>query len=116
MMNFHWDHKPLRRNALLAMALVVLVLAVHELFGDHGYMALRRQQQEYNALQQNIDTLSKQNQQLEQKIKALKTNPEAIEKQARDQLHLVRPGQFVYVLPTKQPPQPPATAQNQPSK
>ncbi len=113
MKNFHWDHKPFRRNAILIMALVILALGVHELFGDHGYLALRRQKQEYKSLQQNIDALSNQNQQLEQRIKALKTNPEAIEKQARDQLHLVRPGQFVYVLPKQQPS---ASAKNQPSK
>jgi cell division protein FtsB len=113
---FHWDNKPFRRNAILAMGLVVLVLAVHEIFGDHGYLALRRQKQEANTLQQNIDALSKENQELQQKIKSLKTNPEAIEKQAREQLHLVRPGQTVYVLPKKEPPQPPAAAQNQPSK
>ena len=109
MSNFHWDHKPFRRNAILAMALVVLALAVHEVFGDHGYLALRRQQQEYNTLQQNIRNLSKENQQLQQKIQSLKTDPEAIEKQAREQLHLVRPGQFVYVLPKKQQAPPPRT-------
>jgi len=116
MKNFHWDHKPFRRNAILAMALVVLVLAVHEIFGDHGYLALRRQKREYNNLQQNIQNLSEENQQLQQKIKSLKTNPEAIEKQAREQLHLVRPGQMVYVLPKNEQPRPPAAAQNRPSK
>jgi cell division protein FtsB len=114
--NFHWDHKPFRRNAILAMALVILVLALHEFFGDHGYLALRRQQQEYNTLQQNIENLSKENQQLQHKIQSLKTNPETIEKQAREQLHLVRPGQLVYVLPKKQQAEPPAAAQNLPSK
>lgn len=114
MKHFHWDHKSFRRNALLAMGLVVLFLAVHEIFGGHGYFALRRQKQEYNTLQQHINDLAKQNQQLQEKIKALKNNPEAIEKQAREQLHLVRPGQYVYVLPPKK--QPPASAQNQPTQ
>ena len=76
MNNFDWDHKPFRRNAILAMALVVLGLAVHEIFGDHGYLALRSQKQEYKTLQQNIHNLSRENQELQEKIKALKTNPE----------------------------------------
>jgi cell division protein FtsB len=115
-MQFNWDQKSIRRNALLAMALVVLGLAVHEIFGDHGYLAVRRQKQEYEALQQSIQKLSKENQQLQNRIQQLKSNPETIEKQAREQLHLVRPGQYVYVLPKKQESQPPASAQNQPAK
>lgn len=109
----HWDRKPFRRNALLVMALALLVLAMHEIFGDHGYLALRRQKQEYNALQQQIQALKKENQQLDHKIKALKTNPEAIEKQAREQLHLVRPGELVYTLPSQKQ-QDPSAAQNKP--
>jgi len=113
---FHWDHKPFRRNAILVLALATLVLVMHEIFGQHGYLVLRRQKQEYNSLQQKIQTLSQENQQLDQKIKSLKTNPEAIEKQAREQLHLVRPGEFVYMLPNKKQPKDPSTAQNNPQK
>ena len=115
MKRFHWQHKPFRRNALLVLALAVLALAAHEVFGDHGYLALRRQKQEYKALHQQIQTLMQQNQQLSQKIKGLKTNPETIEKQAREQLHLVRPGELVYTLPDKKKPDSSA-AQNQPPK
>lgn len=100
---------------MLVLALVIMVLVMHEIFGPHGYLALRRQKQQYDALQQRIETLSKQNQQLNQKIQSLKTSPEAIEKQAREQLHLVRPGEYVYVLPNKKQHQDPA-AQDKPSK
>lgn len=113
---FQWDHKPFRRNAILVLALVILVLGMHEIFGQHGYLALRRQKQEYKSLQQQIQTLSKENQQLDQKIKALKTNPEAIERQAREQLHLVRPGEFVYMLPNKKKQKNSSAAQNKPPK
>jgi cell division protein FtsB len=116
MKNFRWDHKSLRRNAILVLALSILALAVHEVFGDHGYLALRQQKQEYNSLQQQIQTLKQDNQQLLQRAEALKTNPEAIEKQAREQLHLVRPGEFVYVLPAKKQPQDPSAAQNKPAR
>jgi cell division protein FtsB len=111
-----WDHKPFRRNAILVLVLVILVLVMHEIFGEHGYLAFRRQKQEYNSLQQQIRTLSQENQQLDQKIKALKTNPQAIEKQAREQLHLVRPDEYVYVLPNKKQQKDSSTAQNKPQK
>lgn len=98
---FDWDRKTLRRNAIFAMALLSLVLLMHEIFGRNGYMTLRREKKDYTALQQHIQKLSNENQQLEQKIHALTNNPEAIEKQARDQLQLARPGEIIYTLPDK---------------
>jgi cell division protein FtsB len=106
-----WDHKTLRRCAIFVLALICVLIFVDEIFGPNGYVTLRRQKKEYTGLQQQIHTLSEQNQQLEQKIKALKNNPDAVEKQARDQLHLAKPGELIYMLPDKEPAQPPATAQ-----
>ena len=103
---FDWDHKTIRHYAILGLALLSVVMVFHEIFGRNGYLTLQRKKKEYNSLRQKIQTLSEDNQQLEQKIKALKSNPEAIEKQARDQLHLVKPGEFVYVLPGKKQAQP----------
>lgn len=97
----NWDLKTLRRNALFAMALLSLVLLMHEVFGRNGYMTLRREKKDYTTLQRQIQKVSNENQQLEQKIHALKNNPEAIEKQARDQLRLARPGEIIYTLPDK---------------
>lgn len=112
---FDRDRKTLRRYTILALALVSIAMVVHEIFGRNGYLTLQHQKKEYNHLRQKIQGLSEDNQQLEQKIKALKSNPEAIEKQARDQLHLVKPGEFVYVLPGKKQTQSPA-AQTSPTQ
>jgi cell division protein FtsB len=98
---FDWDRKTLRRNAIFVMALLSLVMLMHEIFGRNGYMTLRREMKEYNTLQKQNQTVSDENQQLEQKIHALKNNPEAVEKQARDQLRLARPGEIIYMLPDK---------------
>jgi cell division protein FtsB len=95
----NWDRKMLRRNALFAMALLSLILLMHEIFGRNGYITLRREKKDYTALQQQIQKVSNENQQLEQKIHALTNNPEAIEKQARDQLRLAKPGEIIYTLP-----------------
>jgi len=96
---FGWDHKTLRRNAIFAMALLSLVMLMHEIFGRNGYMTLRQEKKQYTALQKHIQTVSEENKHLEQKIQALKNNPEAVEKQARDQLHLAKPGEIIYMLP-----------------
>jgi cell division protein FtsB len=98
---FGWDHKTLRRNAIFVMALLSLVMLMHEIFGRNGYLTLRHEKKQYSGLQQQIQTVSEENEQLEQKIHALKNNPEAVEKQARDQLHLAKPGEIIYMLPDK---------------
>ncbi len=99
MNNLRWDRATLYRNAVFVLILVCVALIVHEIFGEHGYLALRQQQRDLQTLQQQIDQLQKENQQLEQQIKALKSDPKAIEKLAREQMRLARPGEIIYVLP-----------------
>jgi cell division protein FtsB len=109
---FDWDHKTLRRNAIFVMALLSLIMLMHEIFGSNGYLTLRHEKKEYTALQKQIQAVSEENKRIEQKIQALKNNPEAVEKQARDQLHLSRPGEIIYMLPDKTL-SPPSTASRQ---
>lgn len=102
MKKLRWENSNLRRAAVLALTLLSIALIVHEIFGEHGYLALRRQKKEFEALQLQIQKLQQENQQLEEQIKALKSDPKAIEKLAREQLRLARPGEIIYVLPEKQ--------------
>ena len=103
-----------QRGAILALALVCVALIVHEIFGMHGYLALRRERKDSDALQQQIQNLQQENQRLETQIKALKSDPKAIEKMAREQMGLARPGEIIFTLPDKHPQgdPPPATAKD----
>ena len=106
-----------QRIAILGLALVCVALVVHEIYGQHGYLALRRQREDSENLQQQIQQLQKENQQLEIQIKALKTDPKAIEKMAREQMGLARPGEIIFSLPDKHAAKdPPATAKETPPK
>ena len=98
-----WERSTVSRNVLLGLILVCLALFVHEVFGEHGLLALRRQRNEFDALRQQIQQLQQENSKLEQQIKALKTDPKAIEKLAREQMRLARPGEIIYTLPEKGP-------------
>ena len=89
------------RGAILALLLVWVALIVHEIYGEHGYLALRREKREYDSLQQEVRRLQEENQQLEKHIEALKSDPKAIERIARDQMHMARPGERIYTLPEK---------------
>lgn len=90
-----------QRAAIMALALFCVALVVHEIFGSHGYLALRREQRDFDALQLKIQELKKENQELETQIKSLKTDPKAIEKMAREQMGLARPGEIIFTLPDK---------------
>ena len=89
------------RSAILALLLVCVALVVHEIYGEHGYLALRRERREYDSIQQEVRRLQEENQQLEKRIEALKSDPKAIERIARDQMHMARPGERIYTLPEK---------------
>jgi cell division protein FtsB len=86
-------------GVILALVLLSVVLVVQEIYGEHGYLALRRQRREYDSLQQEVRRLQEQNQQLEKYIEALKSDPKTIERIARDQMRMARPGERIYTLP-----------------
>jgi cell division protein FtsB len=43
--------------------------------------------------------MDEENRRLDAEIKALKSDPKAIEKEAREQLRYAKPGEFIYLLP-----------------
>jgi cell division protein FtsB len=109
MKKMRWELKSYR-GAILALILVCVALLVHEIFGEHGYLALRREKQQYQVLQQQIQALQEQNQKLEKQIQGLKSDPHAIEKLAREQMRLARPGEIIYTLPDKEKAETPSTS------
>lgn len=92
----------LRQYGPALVGLLVLVLVVHDIFGTHGYLAMRRTQQEIKKVTKDLDQLNKENLQLEQEVKELKTDPHKIEKIARDELGLARPGEVIIKIPRAQ--------------
>jgi cell division protein FtsB len=65
----------------------------------------KQKRAEFQNLQKQIAAEQKENDLYTQQIQALKTDEKAIEKEAREQLRYVRPGEYVYVPPP--PPSPP---------
>jgi cell division protein FtsB len=56
--------------------------------------------------------MDEENRRLDSEIKALKSDPKAIEKEAREQLRYAKPGEVIYLLPeppAQHPAQNPAT-------
>jgi len=92
----------LRQYGPAFVGLLVLVLVVHDIFGMHGYLAMRRTQQEIEKVTKDLDQLNKENLQLAQEVKELKSDPHKIEKIARDELGLARPGEVIIKIPRAQ--------------
>ena len=67
--------------------------------GDRGFLQARRQRVELRAAQDEVARIDAENRKLETEVAALKNDPRAIEKVAREKLQLVRPGDVVVVLP-----------------
>jgi cell division protein FtsB len=91
----------LRRNLSWFLALGLALLLLQDVFGNHGVLAMRRSQLEEREVQQQIDQMNEENRQLEARVKALKTDPQAIERIAREEMGLARPGEYIFKIQPK---------------
>ncbi len=90
-----------RRKWLLAGALAMVGLLFIAVFPARTYLGLHHQRQEAMA---QIRVTDAQNKALEKRIQSLNTDAE-VERLAREQYNLVRPGEEAYaILPTRQAP------------
>jgi cell division protein FtsB len=81
----------------------LLVLVYFYLFGDYGVQRIRKQKQEIAELERTVEQLRQQQQELKETIELLKTDPEYIEKIAREEYGLVKQGEIIYkVVPPAQ--------------
>ena len=98
----------LRQYGGALLGLLLFALVVHDIFGAHGYLAMRRTQQEIKKVNADIKRLNKDNVQLQEEVKELKSDPRKIEKIARDELGLAKPGEVIIKIPQSQqlPPDP----------
>ena len=78
------------------LTLAMLLLAV---FNDKGALQVRTRSQKLEALQNEITNIDAENKKLNAEIQALRSDPTTIEKFAREELKLVKPGEIVLVTP-----------------
>jgi cell division protein FtsB len=95
-----------RRIAIGAAILIAALLAYHVVFGRNGINNYEQKRAQNIVLQQQIDSLHKENAQLKAHIGHLKDDPDAIEYQAREKLHYARPGEVIYKLNSQPQPAP----------
>ena len=94
-----WLAEEWRRLGTVAIVLLTVALLLHALFGANGMVVYRQKRAEMQALQVDVERLQKENSRYVNQIHSLKSDPAAIEKEAREQLHYTRRGEIVYVSP-----------------
>ena len=92
----------LRRRLTAILLFVSVVLLVNALVGERGLVATRRARQDATALTAGIAQLRAENAALQEEARRLKEDPTAIERAARRDLGMIRPGEIV-VLIKRQP-------------
>jgi cell division protein FtsB len=90
-----------RKAAIVATVMLTCAVFYHVVFGANGWLVYQKKKVEYRQLQGQLQKLSDENTALQKDVKALKSDPAAIEREAREQLHYTREGEVVYVMPNK---------------
>ncbi len=88
-----------RKVATVAAAVLTAGLGYHVVFGQNGLTAYQQKRQEFQTLQGQLHSLQRENEMLKGHVDRLQSDPDAIEHQAREELHYTRPGEVIYTLP-----------------
>jgi cell division protein FtsB len=92
-----------RRIATGAVVVAALFFGYHAFFGENGVNIYAQKRAEGRVLAKHIADLEQQNARLQQQVRELKTDPDAIEHEARERLHYARPGEVIWTEDEPQP-------------
>lgn len=85
-----------RRIATGAVVLGALFFGYHAFFGANGVNSYQQKRIEGRVIEKRIGDLEQQNAKLQQQVKQLQSDPDAIEHEARERLHYARPGEVIW--------------------
>lgn len=85
-------------GTVIAVCLALLV-TWHVVYGKDGLAAWQKKRTEERILDQQIRDLRQENAALQQENQQLQSDPDAIEREAREKLRYAKPGEVIYVLP-----------------
>jgi len=87
-----------RRFVTWGLVLASFVLMVNALFGEYGYLASVHARREYLMFLDDLAKVQAENQRYLDEIRALKSDPRALEDAARREFGLVRPGESLVII------------------
>jgi cell division protein FtsB len=92
-----------RRIATALVVVLAIFFGYHVMVGRNGVNAYEQKRVEDRNLHNQIDALQQENDRLKEHVNRLKSDPDAIEREAREKLHYARPDEVIYTLNTPQP-------------
>jgi cell division protein FtsB len=98
-LTFRWP----RRWTLYVLGFFILSLCLLTAVGERGVLHLWRLNGEKTKLDEDNYRLQKENEGLRQRISKLRNDNFYLEKMAREELNLVRPGEIIYRFPPSEP-------------
>jgi cell division protein FtsB len=97
----NWAQRLWRPAGTVIAVVLALLVTWHVIYGRHGISVWQQKRAEDRALQQEIKDLQQENAQRRQEIQRLQSDPEEIEREAREKLHYAKPGEVIYTLPAQ---------------
>jgi cell division protein FtsB len=94
-----WAQRLWRPVGTVVAVGLTLLITWHAINGRHGLNVWQQKRAEDRSLQQEIKTLERENAERRQQIQRLQSDPDAIEREAREKLHYTKPGEVIYTLP-----------------
>lgn len=88
---------PVRRVHVLLLVFAAVVV-IDALVGDGGLLSMIRAQKQYSELAGDLERLKGENHQLREENRRLREDPAALEEAARRDLHLMKPGEKVFII------------------
>jgi cell division protein FtsB len=94
-----WASRGWRPAGTVVAVGLALLLTWHVVSGKHGLSVWQQKRVEDKQLRKEIEELQQENTRLRLRVERLKSDPDAIEREARDKLHYAKPGEVIYALP-----------------
>jgi cell division protein FtsB len=100
------DNRSLTQGVIVRIAfgvfgLLTIAMLLLATFNDKGALQVHAQANKLHTIEADINKLDAENKQLSGEIQGLRTDPTTIERFAREELKLVKPGEVVLVTPEK---------------
>ena len=92
-----------RRLATIVAGSLALSMAYHVVFGQNGLTVYEHKREETKDLAREQKRLAKENEFFRGHVARLESDPNAIEHQAREELHYTRPGEVIFAMPGNAP-------------
>ena len=87
------------RIAVAVFGLLTVAMLLLAIFNEKGAIQVHERGKKLAAIESEMINLDTENKRLTAEIQALRSDPAAIEKLAREELKLVKPGEVVLVTP-----------------